>query len=124
MKTILRDGISLDSVSYRINIQCDDAEELIQTAEINPVLSITSSEKTVLLASLTIDGHELLPAVKVEINSGSQEYFLPNVSIKRRRHRKLKFEDMPSDYKVELILSCDGINRIGNEQNINLNDFC
>jgi len=73
-----KSGIEIDNIAYEIEMTMANERRL---AVITPVLDINSPARRVLIASLKVDGHELLPSDKVEVVEGRSRVRLRQVRI-------------------------------------------
>lgn len=71
-------GIEIDNIAYEIEMTTANERRL---AVITPVLDINSPARRVLIASLKVDGHELLPSDKVDVMPGRTQVRLRQVRI-------------------------------------------
>jgi len=73
-------GYEVRALSYRVEF--DEAGE---RAEIHAELEVACSGSGMLLASIDIDGLELLPSSRIPLASGFNKLHLPPVKVMRRR---------------------------------------
>jgi hypothetical protein len=71
-------GIEIDNIFYEIEITTANERRL---AVITPALDINSPTRRMLIASLKVDGHELLPSAKIEVREGRSQVRLRQVRI-------------------------------------------
>ncbi|MFA6100779.1 MAG: hypothetical protein WCV67_15885 [Victivallaceae bacterium] len=97
-------GIEIDKISYEIEMTTANERRL---AVITPVLDISSPTKRMLVASLKVDGHELLPSDKVEVRAGRSQVRLRQVRIFNPLLSKAEDAGNSIQYKMTLEVSAE-----------------
>lgn len=72
------DGIEHIAIDFGLSINPEHTK-----LKVRPKLKLTSPSVRLLVASLEIDGHELIPSCRVVAEAGEREYLLPEMSIIR-----------------------------------------
>ena len=97
-------GIEIDNIAYEIEITTANERRL---AVITPVLYINSPARRVLIASLKVDGHELLPSDKVEVREGRSQVRLRQVRIFNPLLSQAQDAGHNIEYKMTLEVSAE-----------------
>ncbi len=97
-------GIEIDNISYEIEMTTANERRL---AVITPVLDINSPARRVLIASLKVDGHELLPSDKVNVVAGRSQVRLRQVRIFNPLLSKSTDTENSIQYKMTMELSAE-----------------
>ncbi len=97
-------GIEIDKISYEIEMTTANERRL---AVITPVLDISSPTKRMLVASLKVDGHELLPSDKVEVRAGRSQVRLRQVRIFNPLLSKAQDAGNSIQYRMTLEVSAE-----------------
>ncbi len=99
-----KSGIEIDNIDYEIEMTTANERRL---AVITPVLDINSPARRVLIASLKVDGHELMPSDKVEVVEGRSRVRLRQVRIFNPLLSKAQDADNSIQYKMTLEVSAE-----------------
>lgn len=86
----------IDGVEYEITVEIQR-----RMAVVTPCLKINSEKKLLLIGSLYVDGHELLPSFRILLEEGMNDVSL-------RAFKIIRPLPPPSLYKIEIRFSSDG----------------
>jgi hypothetical protein len=90
-------GFILDHIEYSIVSEIQK-----RMAVVTPCLKISTEKKMLLIGSLGVDGHELLPSFRILLEEG-----LNDISL--RAFKIIRPLPPPNFYRIEIRLSSDGL---------------